>query len=442
VKHLLLVIPWMNIGGADSFNLALLHQLRERGWGATIITTLPSAHPWRAQFAAAADRLEDLADHRPEGAPARLETGARESRADALLISNSTQGYRTLPYLRAHLPGLPAVDYTHAYSAWRDGGYPRLSLQYAQHLDRQIVASRSLRNWMVERGGDPDRIALCPINVDTEAWRPNPKLRAATRAALQIPPHAPVVLYAARLEREKQPALAAAVMRAVTERVGAVVFLVAGAGQYSGFLRSFVRSHGLEGRVRLLGVVDSGRMRELLAASDVLFLPSEMEGISMAIYEAMATGVVPLAADVGGQAELVTPECGVLVARGPGERADYERALLRLLNNPLSLRRMGAAARERVERHFPLSQMGERMDGLLREAHAAHDASPPTPISPAAALTAARDTIAAARLDQAEVRSASGLRPRLRAAYWRLVEQGAWQLVPLADRLRALRAKS
>jgi glycosyltransferase involved in cell wall biosynthesis len=442
MPHLLLVIPWMNIGGADSFNLALLRQLRERGWGATVVTTLPSAHPWRAQFADAADRLVDLAAHPPEEAPARLLAAARQSGADALLVSNSTQGYRALPYLHAHLPGLPAADYSHAYSAWRDGGYPRLSLQNAPHLDRQIVASRNLRNWMVERGGNPDRIAVCPINVDTNAWRPDAALRAATRAALQIPPHAPVVLYAARLEREKQPALAAAVMRAAAEQVGAVVFLVAGAGQYSGFLRSFVRAHGLEGRIRLLGAVDSERMRELLAASNVLFLPSEMEGISMAIYEAMATGVVPLAADVGGQAELVTPECGVLVARGPGERADYERALLRLLNNPLSLRRMGSAARERVERHFPLSQMGERMDALLREARAAHDASPPTPVSPAAALAAARDAIAAARLDLSEARPGSGLRPRLRAAYWRLVDAGAWQLVPLADRLRALRGKS
>jgi hypothetical protein len=180
-------------------------------------------------------------------------------------------------------------------------------------------------------------------------------------------------------------------------------------------------------------------MRELLAASDVLFLPSEMEGVSMAIYEAMATGVVPLAANVGGQAELVTPECGVLVARGPDERADYERALLRLLNNPASLRRMAAAARARVERHFPLHEMGERMAALLREAHAAHASSPPAPPTPAEALESARDAIAAARLDLAEGQPSSGLRPRLRSTYWRLVEGGAWQLVPLAERLRALR---
>jgi glycosyltransferase involved in cell wall biosynthesis len=441
VKHLLLVVPWMAVGGADKFNLDLLACLRERGWRATVITTLAGDHPWRPAFAALSERIVDVGAHPPEQAPTRLLVAARDCGADTVLISNSTLGYRALPYLRAHLAHAAFVDYCHMPEpAWRNGGYPGLSVEYAPYLDRQIVSSQNLRDWMVARGADAQRIAVCTTNIDTADWHPRRYDGAAVRAEFEIPQHTPVVLYAGRLVDQKQPMLAAAVMAAVARQAGNVVFLVAGDGPYMGYLRAFVRRHGLQRQVRLLGAVSSTRMRELLAASTIFFLPSQNEGISLAVYEAMAMGVAPLAADVGGQAELVTPECGVLVARGPGERADYERALLRLLNNPLSLRRIGAAARERVERHFPLSQMGERMDALLREARAAHDASPPTPISPAAALAAARDAIAAARLDLAEARPGSGLRPRLRAAYWRLVDAGAWQLVPLADRLRALRA--
>ena len=48
------------------------------------------------------------------------------------------------------------------------------------------------------------------------------------------------------------------------------------------------------------------------------------------MFEAMAAGVVPVASDVGGQRELVTPECGVLVAHGPDEIERYVEALRQL----------------------------------------------------------------------------------------------------------------
>ena len=66
----------------------------------------------------------------------------------------------------------------------------------------------------------------------------------------------------------------------------------------------------------MLGGVPNEKMRDLLAAADIFFLPSRWEGIALAIYEAMSMGVAVVGAIVGGQAELVTPECGVLIPRG------------------------------------------------------------------------------------------------------------------------------
>jgi glycosyltransferase involved in cell wall biosynthesis len=346
-----------------------------------------------------------------------------------------------LPYLRAHLPHAVYVDYCHMEApGWRDGGYPRLSLDYAAALDLQVVSSQHLKRWMRERGGDEERIAVCTTNIDTEDWNPAGYDRLALRAALGIAPDVPVVLYAARLERQKQPILAAEVMKAVARHMPGVRFLVAGDGQFAGYLRGFVRWHGLDEQVRLLGAVPNQRVRELLAISDVFFLPSQMEGISLAIYEAMAMGVTPLSADVGGQAELVAPECGVLIARGPREREEYTRALLQLLRDLAALRRMGQAARRRVAGHFRLDQMGDRMDALLGQARTLSRAQPRPPVSAPTASAAARRAIEAIREDAAEVHRIIGgnqtPRDRLRALYWTLVDRGAWWLAPLGERLR------
>ena len=44
--RLLLIAPWLTMGGSDKFNLDLLGQLVRRGWEVTIVTTLSGEHPW------------------------------------------------------------------------------------------------------------------------------------------------------------------------------------------------------------------------------------------------------------------------------------------------------------------------------------------------------------------------------------------------------------
>jgi hypothetical protein len=137
--------------------------------------------------------------------------------------------------------------------------------------------------------------------------------------------------------------------------------LVAGEGTLLGQLKSQLESFGLQGRVQFLGSVPSERMPSLMAASDIFFLPSQNEGISQAVYEAMACGVVVVSANVGGQAEVVTPECGVLVS--PQEGTDvagrYADILHDLAGEAARRLEMSRASRERMVERFSVQQMGE-----------------------------------------------------------------------------------
>ena len=156
--------------------------------------------------------------------------------------------------------------------------------------------------------------------------------------------------------------------------------LVLGDGEDLPWLRRYISHHRLEGYVWLLGAVSNEAMREYLAAGDIFFLPSQMEGISLAIYEAMAMGLVVVGADVGGQRELVTPECGILIQRPDDVASEvqcYVETLSALLDDPERRRALGAAARARVEQHFRLPDMGEAMvNALLERAPVLHAARP------------------------------------------------------------------
>jgi glycosyltransferase involved in cell wall biosynthesis len=108
----------------------------------------------------------------------------------------------------------------------------------------------------------------------------------------------------------------------------------------------------LEGRerVRLLGRVAHQRVADLVAASDVVCQPSLIEPFGQVVLEALASERPVVATRIGGPAELVTPETGVLV--DPGSVDLIESGLRAAANLP----RPNPAARAIAEEHDVVKQ--------------------------------------------------------------------------------------
>jgi glycosyltransferase involved in cell wall biosynthesis/SAM-dependent methyltransferase len=370
--RLLYVVPHFELGGADKFNLDLVRQLqRERGYEITVVATRKSANPWQAAFESLTPDVFVLNSFLGASDYAQFLRYLIVSRQpDAVCVSNSMLGYQLLPCLRSWFPDLPFVDYLHMeQEEWMDGGYPRCSLNQRSQLARTAVSSQHLKKWMVARGTDPDAIEVCTTNIDCERWRRDRFDVAALAKKWTVDKSNPVVLYAGRICDQKQPAVFAEVIRQTARKHPAFTVLVAGDGPDLSWLKTFADKERLP-QVRFLGAVANNLMPELLALSDIFFLPSQWEGISLAIYEAMAMEVVPLGAAVGGQAELVSADCGILVRHGANEVSDYTTALLKLLRSPQERLRMARNSRARVEQKFPIADLGRRMGEVFQTAQA------------------------------------------------------------------------
>lgn len=379
-RRLLLVAPWMTFGGADKFNLDLLQQLTARGWEITIATTLQADDCWLPLFARYTPdifilhRFLRLIDY-----PRFLRYLIQSRQVDVVLISHSELGYLLLPYLRAHFPDVTFIDYCHIEEEhWNNGGYPRMAVEYQELLDLNIVSSEHLKGWMVKRGADPQRISVCYTNIDPEEWHRESEQRVAVRHELGLDDAVPLILYAGRICPQKQPHVFAQTVLRLHQQGSHFVALVAGDGEELEWLRSFIKKHKLNDRVRFLGAVSNQRIKQLMATADVFFLPSRWEGIALTIYEAMACGLPVVAADVGGQCELVTPECGVLIARSneQTEVEQYADAIAEVLRNPQRLKEMAEAARTRISTHFHLKQMGKQLNTLIEQALTCHTTHP------------------------------------------------------------------
>ncbi|MFQ3633759.1 glycosyltransferase [Roseiflexus sp.] len=368
-RRVLLLAPWVDIGGTDRFLIDLSAGLRARGCRVSVCLSRPSANRWLPELQRAADEVFNLpAFLAPADYPRFLRYLVESRGMTTVLVHNDLFAYRLLPFLRAWCPAVPVLDVLHIEQAHYHGGTPRAALEYDSVIDLHVTVSHWLRQWLLERGADPARVEVCHINVDTQRWKPDLVVREQVRTMLGVCADEPVVVFVGRLAPQKRPRLVAEIACALRARGVRCVVLVVGDGPDRRWMERFVRRHGLERRLRLMGAVSSAQVQEIMAAGDILLLPSEQEGIATVLFEAMAMGVVPVAADVGGQRELVTPECGVLIPTDGDQVAQYVEALQGLINDRSRRAAMAQAARARVVEHFDQQQMIDRMLALFDRA--------------------------------------------------------------------------
>lgn len=120
-------------------------------------------------------------------------------------------------------------------------------------------------------------------------------------------------------------------------------------------LEEFIKERTSEQKVSLLGHIPREKVFEFLRKSDIFVLVSHWEGFPYTIIEAMSAGLAIIASDVGGAKEALDEHCGILVKRG--DELGLTNALEQLLKNPSLIKKMGEAARKRVEQEFSLEKM-------------------------------------------------------------------------------------
>jgi len=208
-----------------------------------------------------------------------------------------------------------------------------------------------------------DKIVVVPNGIDLGRLPPFELDRRPARRACGFDPNRRLVAQVGRLTPQKDYPTFLAAAAAIAAGRSDVDFLVVGAGEERAALEERARRLGLGARVRFLGLRDD--VPDILRAVDVLALTSTYEGFPNVVLEAMATGAVAVATDVGGCRELVAPEqTGVLIAaRDP---AAVSAAAQRVLGDERLARRLALAARRRVESEFTVEVMAARTVAAYR----------------------------------------------------------------------------
>jgi glycosyltransferase involved in cell wall biosynthesis len=204
------------------------------------------------------------------------------------------------------------------------------------------------------------RIRRIPNGVDTRRFRPvSLEEKQARREALALPRDGRIAVYTGRLVSYKGLPLLLGIWPEVRRRHPDAYLVLAGSGgldihNCEPELRSFVAAQGLDEGVLFAGEV--GEVEAYLQAADVFVFPSEREGLSLALLEAMACGLPCVTTTVGGLREIVVDGRNALAVE-PGDGQPLCAALSRLLADPELAARLGRAARATVGDRYAMDRV-------------------------------------------------------------------------------------
>jgi glycosyltransferase involved in cell wall biosynthesis len=284
-------------------------------------------------------------------------------RLEAMGVAHLHAHWATHPALAAWtvraLTGIPYSFTAHAHDLYVDRAMLREKVRDAAFV---VTISEFNRRLLEEVCGDDARgkVHVIRCGVDLREYAPGARRPVAVPTFLCVASLRPYKGHAVLLD-------AVALLRA---RGVAVQVVLVGDGPLRGELEVRIARLGIADAVALRGALPHEEIPALLAGATAVVLPSvtqsdgQMEGIPVALMEAMAAGVPVVSTRLSGIPELVRDgEGGLLVPeRDPEALAG---AMARIAAEPALAARLGEGARRIVERDFDRARSVDALDALL-----------------------------------------------------------------------------
>jgi len=248
---------------------------------------------------------------------------------------------------------------------------PWLRLRLYRGLDGLVAQNIEIGEELLSLGIERSRIWFILGGVDTRAFHPpQPGQKEALRRRLALPEQGMIFTFSGRFVPIKGLMGLLAAWKEVSKAEPGAYLLLLGSDPdpsqaFLGGMQDFITSHSLSGSILMPGWVENPSL--YLRASDVFVLPSDSEGLPLALLEAMATGLPIIASRVGGIPEAIEEgENGLLCPAGKPE--ELARLMMLVAADPSLRQRLGRAARRRALENHSLDAVASRYLDFFREA--------------------------------------------------------------------------
>ena len=229
-----------------------------------------------------------------------------------------------------------------------------------------VAISEYTRDFLIDYTDEPEAVAaksrIVHCGIDVDAFRP---IYDSSNSE-------PMIVAVAQLVERKGLHILIEACHQLAQQGQAFQCRIIGAGQQHAELQSMLEKYSLQSQVQLCGAVKQEALRSYLSKATLLALPcvvaenGDVDGIPVAIMEAMAMGLPVVSTAVSGIPDLITDgETGRLVPqKDPSALANV---LAELLNDHEQCKKLGAAGSEFVANNFNLADTSSQLADLFIE---------------------------------------------------------------------------
>ena len=371
-RHIVHVVYRFAIGGLENVIVQLINRLPADRYTHTVLA-LTTISDFRNRVTNPAVRFVEL--NKPAGHAIPLYPTIfrlfRELKPDVVHTCNLA-ALEIAPI--AWLAGVPRrIHAEHGWDAHDPDGtnprYRRLRRLYKPFINHYVGVSQDIDRYLAEAIAiPPERRSLIANGVDIDRFSPPPGTPPSVAGCPFIPRHHWLIGTVGRLQTVKnQPYLAHAFVRFVTEHPEArqrARLVIVGDGPLRTEVEAVLEAGGVRDLAWLPGARDD--IPDILRMLDCFTLPSQAEGTSCTLQEAMATGLPCIATAVGGTPALVRE--GISGQLVPPDYANaFAAALWSAYSETGATLRKGAAARQQALSEFAIDGMVVHYDRLFSE---------------------------------------------------------------------------
>ncbi len=373
IKRLLFILPWSVVGGADIFNLNLIKGLKQKGYEISVITTQKCDYALRQGIEQYVEEYFDLTTFlKRKDWASFIEYVIRSRRINLVFLSNSYYGYYALPWLKCQFRDIPFVDYIHAEN-WtlRNGGFPKDSNAVADYLDETYTCTSHLKDVMYKTMKRNVK-NVKPVYIGTDPYFYDPNLEFEKYDKLKkMYKNKKVILFPSRIVHYKRPLFAIDIMKQISKIRDDVCLAIVGDGAALDDVKKYVKSSNMQEYVTCFGIQKD--VRPFYKIADVTLICSLREGLTLTTYESLSMGVPIVSSNVGGQAELIGNDCGILINpyQTPEQQFDfnyskeelqeYINAILKILDE-YDKEEIKNVCRDKILNKFTIDKMVSTLD--------------------------------------------------------------------------------
>jgi glycosyltransferase involved in cell wall biosynthesis/GT2 family glycosyltransferase len=371
----LFALPYLLVGGAERLFFTLGKAIAGAGCVPIITTSVPveaplvgNSAPFESEFRFVYDlpTLFDNDHHRREFFFYLLE----RRNVRTLLLAGSEFVYHLLPEVRLRFPFIRVVD-----QLFNDSGHLANNRRYANLIDLTVVPSRALADLLIDKyGEEPTRVTVIPHGVETGTAGLRHESPHAAGSALPAGFEGKfLVSFFGRFSPEKAPLHFVEIADRLARQSDDYRFCMTGDGPERANVLAAIEKYGLHRVMHAPGFVED--VKPLLEASDVVVLPSILDGMPLIVLEAQALGKCVVASSIGSLPEVIEDEVNGFLCP-PGTIQAFVQRIEVLHSSPELCGNISRIAQMSVRERFG----AERMTMLYLEALSL--STPPEPTDP------------------------------------------------------------